>query len=215
VRGVIPTAGSNPASSAKIAYHVIPRRTENALKAPLAGAFLFLTVPYGALTAYAFWASQALERAKSSWQIDSGKWVAFLSQSPLFPPHAHALLKEGIDAWLAEDGVKAVHVLVPQVEAALREMLIAMGESPMTPSRGGGGFETLGMGAVLNTASFRTKMDPTLRLHLRALYTEPKGINLRNKLAHGLAGEEMLGRGMANWVIHTLLAIRFFVPLEP
>ena len=46
-----------------------------------------------------------------------------------------------------------------------------------------------------------------LRLHLRALYTNPKGLNLRNKLAHGVAGPEMLGRGMANWVVHTLILL--------
>ena len=157
---------------------------------------------------------QAFERAKSTWGIDSDKLVAYLAQSPIFPPHCHALLKEGIDAWLAEDGVKAVHVLVPQVEAAVREMLVAMGESPMMPSRNGGGFETLGMGAVFNTTAFKSNAHPTLRLHLRALYTEPKGINLRNKLAHGLAGPELLGRGMANWVVHSLLAIRTFAHLE-
>ena len=84
----------------------------------------------------------------------------------------------------------------------------------MMPSRNGGGFETLGMGAVFNTAAFKSNAHPTLRLHLRALYTEPKGINLRNKLAHGLAGPELLGRGMANWVVHSLLAIRTFAHLE-
>ena len=157
---------------------------------------------------------QALERAKSTWKIDSDRWVAFLAQSPIFPPHSHALLKEGIDAWLAQDALKAVHVLVPQVEAALREMLVAMGESPMRPSRSGGGFVTLGMGEVLNTTSFKIKANPTLRLHLRALYTEAKGINLRNKLAHGLAGPELFGRGMANWVVHSLLAVRTFAHLE-
>jgi hypothetical protein len=160
------------------------------------------------------WLHQALEQAKSKWQIDVEALLAFLVQSPLYPPHAHGLLRAGLDAWFVGDFVKAVHVLVPQVEAALREMLKTMGESPMKPNSREGGFETLGMGTVLMTESFKTKVHPTFRLHLRALYTSPKGINLRNKLAHGLAGPDAFGQGMANWVVHTLLAIRTYGHLD-
>lgn len=39
------------------------------------------------------------------------------------------------------------------------------------------------------------------------LYTSPKGFNLRNKLAHGLAGPDAIGLGMANLVVHSLLDI--------
>lgn len=157
---------------------------------------------------------QALARAKSSWSLDAEAILAFLAQSPLFPPRAHGLLRSGLDAWLAGDFVKTVHVLVPQVEAALREMLKAHGESPMRHNPREGGFETLGMGTVLMADTFKTKVSADFRLHLRALYTSPKGINLRNKLAHGLAGSDAFGLGMANWVVHSLLAIRTFGHLD-
>lgn len=157
---------------------------------------------------------QALARAKSSWNLDAEAILAFLAQSPLFPPRAHGLLRSGLDAWLAGDFIKTVHVLVPQVEAALREMLKAHGESPMRHNPREGGFETLGMGTVLMADAFKTKVSADFRLHLRALYTSPKGINLRNKLAHGLAGSDAFGLGMANWVVHSLLAIRTFGHLD-
>ena len=70
------------------------------------------------------------------------------------------------------------------------------------------------MGKVLHTESFRTKVDQTLWLHLRALYTDAKGLNLRNRIAHGLASPEALNRGAANWVIHSLLAIRTYAHLR-
>ncbi|MGK5035414.1 DUF4209 domain-containing protein [Janthinobacterium sp. LB3P118] len=158
--------------------------------------------------------AQALERAKSRWGIGAAEFTAFLTESPLFPPHSHKLLGIGIEAWFANDFVKAVHVLVPQVEAALREMLKAHGESPMKHNPREGGFETLGMGTILMTEAFRTKVRPMFGLHFRALYTSPKGINLRNKLAHGLAGPDAFGWGMAHWVAHSLLAIRTLGHLE-
>ena len=150
---------------------------------------------------------QALERVKARHQLDSSRLLSFITKNPFFPPHSHILLKEGVDAWFAQDFVKAIHVLVPQVEAALREILIAMGESALKPNRDSGGFDVLPMGSILHTESFKTRFDPTARLHLRALYTEGKGLNVRNKLAHGVLGENFLGRGVANWVIHSLLLI--------
>lgn len=160
------------------------------------------------------WVHMALQRAKEKWQLDSEKLFAWLTQSPLFPVGSHSLLRVDIDSWFAEDHLKAIHLLVPQAEAALREWLMLMGESPMRPDPESGGFEALGMGRVLHTESFRTRVNPTLRMHLRALYTDAKGLNVRNRIAHGLASPEVLDRGIANWVIHSLLAIRTYAHLK-
>ena len=153
---------------------------------------------------------QALERAKVRYGLDADAWLGHFASSPLFPADRHAMLKMGIDAWISGDTAKAVHVLVPQVEAALRESLISMGESPMRPAKTGGGFEAIGMGAILNHPTFKARVPLKMRLHLMALYVDPRGINLRNKLAHGHASVNLLGLGIANWVIHSLLAIQAF-----
>lgn len=156
----------------------------------------------------------ALDRAKTQWSLNAETLFAWLTQSPLFPPSVHGLLREGIDAWFDEDHVKAIHLLVPQVEASLREWLSALGESPMEHDRRASGFKVIGMGDVLRAKSFTEGVHPTLRHHLRAFYTEAKGLNLRNQLAHGLSRPETLNRGTANWVIHSLLAIRTFAHLN-
>jgi hypothetical protein len=149
----------------------------------------------------------ALERTRERLDLNRDSLMAYLRACPFFPDPSHALLKEGLDAWFAGDHVKSIHLLVPQVEAALREVLIALGESPYEPNRDAGGFVTIGMGSILHTEAFRTAFEPAARLHLLVLYTDPKGINLRNKLAHGMTSPDMLGRGIANWVIHSLILL--------
>ncbi|MQA42139.1 DUF4209 domain-containing protein [Rugamonas aquatica] len=161
------------------------------------------------------WLHQALARLKSRWGVDAEALLALLAQSPLFPPRSHGLLRAGLKAWELGDHLKAIHVLVPQVEAGLREMLRAYGESPMRRNPREGGFESIGMGTLLMNPVFKEKAHPAFRLHLRALYTSPKGMNLRNKIAHGLASSDAFGLGMANWVVHSLLAIRTFGHLKP
>lgn len=160
------------------------------------------------------WLNFAFDHAKEKWQLDADKLFTWLTQSPLFTQNRYVLLRAGIDAWIAEEYAVAIHLLIPQIEAALREWLILMGESAMRPNQDSTGFEAIGMGAVLNTNAFKNKIHPMLRLHLDALFTNTKGLNLRNRLAHGIADPEILNRGMANWVIHALLVIRTFAHLK-
>lgn len=135
---------------------------------------------------------------------------AFLEHArsvPWFALHREPLLREGLMAWFDGDPVKAIHVLVPQVEAACRDLLDFTGGSirkfnPLT-----GGFEVIGMGAVLNHPRFVEGVPKDIRFHLRALYCEPRGINLRNHLAHGLTTKDALGVPMANWVVHSVLLL--------
>lgn len=150
----------------------------------------------------------ALERIKAKHGMALDALVASFSDAPLFPVTREPLLKEGLAAWLAEDYVKAIHVLVPQLEAALRDLLAGLGAPVQRPNAKTGGFEVIGMGAVLNHGAFQTGVPKDLRFHLRALYCDPRGINLRNHLAHGLAHPQLFGRGVCNWVVHSLLLVK-------
>ncbi|WP_072453392.1 hypothetical protein [Janthinobacterium lividum] len=101
--------------------------------------------------------------------MDTEALLALLGQSHLFPSRSHGLLRAGIKAWFVGDYVKAIHVLVPQVEVGLREMLRAFGESPMRHNPHEDGFETLGMGTLLVNPVFKETAHPAFRLHLTRL----------------------------------------------
>lgn len=161
------------------------------------------------------WLHFAFQHAKESWAMSEERLFDWLTQSPLFPSHSHTLLRDGIRAWFEGDHIKSIHVLVPQIEAAMREWLSALGQSPMEPDKVAGGFQTMAMGKMLSHKVFREKMHPILRRHLRALFTDAKGLNVRNIVAHGLAGSELLNCGLSNWVLHALLAMRTVAHMPP
>lgn len=50
-----------------------------------------------------------------------------------------------------------------------------------------------------------------LVLHLRTLYVDPRGHNLRNDLAHGILQAASLNLTTCLWVIHTLLLLGLWV----
>jgi len=149
----------------------------------------------------------ALNRAKEKYGFDLEALVTHINGAPFFAPSREPLLREGLAAWLAGDAVKAIHVLVPQVEAACRDLLAALGAPVMKHDAQTGGFEVIGMGAVLNHPAFRKGVPPDIRFHLKALYSDPRGINLRNHLAHGMAHIGLMGMGLANWVVHSILLL--------
>jgi len=149
----------------------------------------------------------ALNRTKEKYGFDLDVIVEHINGAPFFAPSRESLLREGLAAWIAEDSVKAIHVLVPQVEAACRDLLAALGAPVEKHDPKIGGFKVIGMGEVLNNTMFRQGVPQDIRFHLTALYSDPRGINLRNNLAHGIAHIGLLGMGLANWVVHSILLL--------
>jgi hypothetical protein len=147
----------------------------------------------------------AFAATRAKYGLDVDLLVEFLSEAPFFAVGREALLREGLSAWLAEDAVKAIHVLVPQVEATCRNLLAMLGASVRRHDPNYGGFRVIGMGEVVNHPRFGVPKD--IRFNLRALFCDPRGLNLRNHLAHGIASIGLFNVGLANWVVHSLLML--------
>lgn len=129
---------------------------------------------------------------------------------PLFRAERRPLVERGLQAWLDGDAIVAAHLLVPQIEAALRALCIDAGGSVMRPDDRYNGFRVDGMGTVLDEPHLRAVMPPDIRFHLAALLTDPRGLSVRNHLAHGMALPEGLGMGLCNWIVHGVLAVALF-----
>lgn len=65
----------------------------------------------------------------------------------------------------------------------------------------------------LHSAAFEKAYGPDLRLHLMALYSDPRGWNLRNRLAHGLLRASEVDAGLTVWLIQTLRLLALSAPL--
>jgi len=149
----------------------------------------------------------AFIRTKEKHALDLEQLLAHIRTSPLFAPNREGLLRAGLTAWFAEDPITAIHILVPQVEAACRDLLTALSGQVRRPNPRTGGSRVIGLGEVLSHQRFRKGVPKDVRFHLRAFYGDPRGINLRNHLAHGLASEGVLGMGSANWVVQSILML--------
>ena len=117
-----------------------------------------------------------------------------------------SFLIEGFDAWFAGDMIKAVHILVPQAECGLRGIVSQL-SYPVTKSHRtvSGVSVALTMGDVLYSNELTNALGPDLTLYLLAVFADPRGINLRNDVAHGLIKHDHIKDHLVHLLIHTFL----------
>jgi len=159
------------------------------------------------------WLVNVLARAIEAHGLMPGHFVGWTARSGLF--NDLTLLMEGVTAWYEQDFVKAVHVLVPQVEKGLRSIVSKLGKPitkrhPKIP----GVSVVIGMGDILYSDEIRDALGSELTLHFLTLYSDPRGFNLRNKVAHGMIDADEIDPGLASRIIHTLLVFGIWEPLS-
>ncbi len=118
------------------------------------------------------------------------------------------LLLQGVRAWFGRDYVKAVHVLVPQIELALRNIAGQLGK-PVTKAhpKVKGASVAINMGDILYSDEITEKLGADLTLYFLSLYADPRGLNVRNQLAHGQLELGSMTEHLARLLIHTLLVL--------
>lgn len=131
-----------------------------------------------------------------------------LRQSPLFTPEAESLLTEGIEAYLNGDHVKAIHIFIPQIEAALRALLGLLGLPTNKPMRSSKGvMQAKNLNDVLGDPNVKEILGDDAVLYLQTFLNDPRGQNIRNRVSHGLTEKRYLSRPLADRVFHVLLAL--------
>lgn len=149
-----------------------------------------------------------LSKLKERFSLTADDLLTFLYECPIFPAHSRPLLREGLSAYLSGDSLKAIHVLVPQVEESLRNFLALIGIPPIkNVPRHPGITDVKSMNNVLEDPRVREILPEDVWRYLTVLYIERIGFNLRNNLAHGLIPLEGFNEIIANWVFHSLLIL--------
>ena len=99
----------------------------------------------------------------------------------------------------------------PQIELAARNMVARVGKPITKPHPKVPGVSVAkSMGDILYDESVIKgwgQLGPDLALYLLTLYSDPRGSNLRNEVAHGLLKPEAMQAGLTLWLVHTLLLL--------
>jgi hypothetical protein len=150
------------------------------------------------------------DAAKQLGALDEEGLVRFCLTSPAYVSSRAGILRKGVAAYLAGAWVECVHLLVPCFEDGLRELARGIGPLPIDFDPEVEGWREPTLGRLLSLRHLQVEFGPDLILHWRALFTDARGLNLRNRVAHGLVTDAECSRDMCDRVLHSILQLGQF-----
>jgi lysyl-tRNA synthetase class 1 len=125
-------------------------------------------------------------------------------------PESLTLLRAGFAHYFNKDYVSAVHILTPQFEAILRRLLETAGRPVSNPQEG----QFYILGTLLKDPMLAEVAGADRVAWYRLSLADPRGLNIRNDLTHGLLGVERMNKDTVELVIHLILSLTRYVITE-
>jgi hypothetical protein len=142
-------------------------------------------------------------------ELSSEDVVNKLKSWPLLSPKNLPLIEVGIEAFFKGDYVSSLHILVPQFESTLRRMFSLAGY-PTTSIKKGTAQHEETFNEFLNRSDIKEALGDHIHKFIQMVMVEQTGINLRNKVAHGLISFSECNRSLNILVIYLFLLLTIF-----
>ena len=149
---------------------------------------------------------QVMTTLVEKFDLDERDLVDYLYLSPLFSEAMRLIVEKGVRAYMQNDYITAVHLLIPQIEVAIRRLFELAGYPVLVRGRNGAMQFRL-LDNLLRDEVATEILSNDLVCYLRALLTDQRGWNLRNAVSHGLLLQQYFGADKADRVVHTLLCL--------
>ncbi len=138
----------------------------------------------------------------------------FIYKSPCFQDERKGIIEKGISAYIEGDYLVSAHLLIPQIEEAVRTILEMFGGAVLEKNRQSEGFKYKTLDKLLREEAIQHVLGDNLSFYLRVILTDPRGLNLRNDVCHGLIKDNGIHRIHINRIIHVLLCLGLLRPKE-
>jgi len=137
--------------------------------------------------------------------LDANSFTAFLEKSKIYRKEKLEIIKIGLERYFAGDYVSAIHVLAPQLEATLREVLERLGEATISMRQEG--ILEKPLDEVLRSPKMEKFIGENFWYYLKVFLVDKRGDNIRHDVAHGLISKDRCNENVATTVLHQLLIL--------
>jgi hypothetical protein len=151
-----------------------------------------------------------MKELESEKNLDHVSLLVFLSSSGVYEKDSLNMIGTGLERYFSEDFPSALHLLIPQLERTLRNMLEKLGVA--TTILRGRVVEEKTLGRILKEPKLEEFLGEDVSCYLRTFLIDKRGDNLRNDIAHGLITREKCTRNMANTLLFIFLLLTRFGP---
>jgi hypothetical protein len=147
----------------------------------------------------------ALDIIRQQFHLSAYDFYTTTQLSALVPGDRADLVAKGLYAGYCRDFVQAIHILVPQFEHMVRMVLKEAGAQ--TTTRQDGIEMESGLSALVELPEMKERFGEHLTFTMRALMCKQLGPNLRNQVAHGLAGADLCPSDSGVYAWRLILAL--------
>jgi hypothetical protein len=127
---------------------------------------------------------------------------------PLYEGYSYAVIRQALDFLFGDMPVVACHLMVPQIEAAIRNLVENAGISVIKQQKHvEKGFQLITLDELLRKEPVENAFTPDGALYLRLVLTDQRSLNIRNDLCHGILPPDYFHSGIAARLLHVLVMI--------
>lgn len=148
----------------------------------------------------------ALQAVIAHFSVTAGALSGHLFHSPVFEASQHALIERAVRAYLESDWATFSHLVVPQIEEAVRVLVVKLGGSHLALRRGGG-MNLRPLDDLLRDSKVVTVLGSRVVRYLQVVLVDQRGLNLRNAICHGFLPSDQFGPQMADRLLHVVLVL--------
>jgi hypothetical protein len=151
----------------------------------------------------------AIEKMKSKFNVTAKDITDIIYKSPIFDMEKLPIIESGMKAFFEGNHIVAAHLLIPQLEDALRTIVEIAGGAIYRPGRSGG-LLLKTLDEILRDDIVIQILGEKISFYLRVLLTDQRGWNLRNTVCHGISPAGAFNSDMTDRVFHVLILLAHF-----
>lgn len=127
-----------------------------------------------------------------------------IKPSPVFDEERYDIIKDAIQYFVDAKYDLFCHLIVPQIEYAICNLVEKSGAAVLKPQRSGNGFQLRTLDDLLREQIIAKMFTEDGAFYLRLVLTDQRALNIRNLLCHGLMPPAYFGAGAAARLLHVL-----------
>lgn len=132
--------------------------------------------------------------------------VDLIYKSPVFKLENREIIFKGVEAFLNEDHIVSVHLLIPQIEAAFKKIIELQSGNILQKNKFQGmNFQTLD--SLVKNDLVKNIYDDETIFYFRAVLSDPRGLNIRNDVCHGIINAEIFNFSYSLLVMHIIFLL--------
>ena len=130
-----------------------------------------------------------------------------IKPSPIFEEDRYPIIKKALDLFFGNDFIVFCHLIVPQIENAICNLVSVSGASVLKPQRNNNGFQLKTLNDLLIEKPIIDSIGEDGAYYLRLVLSDQRALNIRNLLCHGIVPPESFDVHAANRLLHVLFLL--------